>query len=72
MGMIKEVKTIMVLDQKAPSFSDIEEAKSIAMKNHCLVRIEWCIPFSGNYSRMVSEYSDLEEIYNSLPKVYGV
>ena len=66
------MKTIMVLDHKAPSLNDIEEAKNIAMENHCLVKIEWDIPFSGNYNGIISEYDDPEEIFDSLPKVYGV
>lgn len=70
--MIKEVKTIMVLDHKAPSFNDIEEAKAIAIENHCLIKIEWSIPYSGNYHKLISEYDDPEEIFDSLPKVYGL
>lgn len=70
--MIKEMKTMMVLDHKTPSLNDIKEAKAIATENHCLVRIEWSIPYSGNYRKLISGYDDPEEIFDSLPKIYGV
>jgi hypothetical protein len=71
-GMIKEVKTMMVLNHQRPSIKDIKEAKTIAAENHCLIKIEWSIPYSGNYHKLISEYDDPEEIFDSLPKVYGV
>lgn len=70
--MIKEMRTVMVLDHKVPSVDDIAEAILCARENNCLVKIEWCIPFSSKYSRIVNGDSNVQEIKDSLPKVYGV
>ena len=72
MGMIKEMRTVMVLDRQSPSVEDIAEAIFCARVNNCLVKIEWCIPYSGKYSRVVHGDSNVQEIKDSLPKVYGV
>jgi len=71
-GMIKEIKTVIVIGNKSPSVEDIAEAILYASENNCLVKIEWHIPYSGSYSRVVHGDSNVQEIKDSLPKVYGL
>ena len=71
--MIIEVKTVQVVPGgETPSLDDIVKAKSLAIKNHCIINLQWTVKYSGLYSIMIDEDSDVEVKYNGLPKVYGV
>ena len=71
--MLREVKEFFVdpVGDK-PSLDDCYEAVDIALKYNCFVRMIWYIKHSGKYSTMVDTTSNAKEVYDSLPKVYGV
>lgn len=71
--MLREVKVLYVHPVgKTPSLDDCYDAIDIAMKNSCYVRMEWSVSHSGWYHRIIDASSNPKDIYESLPKVYGV
>lgn len=59
--MIKEVKQYFKTNG-SPSAQDFYDGYKIACENHCFVRIEWFVPYSGNYSRIFDETANIDEI----------
>ena len=59
-----------------PSKEDIIDAIAAAGKEGCTVCLHWKGPgykwHGDTYSRDVTADSDAEEVYNSLPKMYGL
>ena len=56
----------------SPSDEEIREAIRIAESKGCVVRLNWNIPYSGQYSRKVYPGDLFETIKDRLPKIYGV
>ena len=69
--MLTPIKTFYI--EGAPSYEEIVEARSIAESECCVVELHW-LPhiFAGWYHEYVFSDSDPQEIYDKLPKVYGI
>jgi hypothetical protein len=71
--MLKEVKVLCVDPiGQAPSMEDCQEAVNIAVEHDCFVKMKWFFRHSGWYNRMIDPSMNATDIYDSLPKVYGV
>lgn len=71
--MLKEVKEYFVTPVgETPSLEDCYKAVNLATKKDCFVRMMWHFPHSGTYSKMIDSSDDGKDIYDNLPKVYGV
>ena len=71
--MLKEVKEYFITPiGNVPSLDDCYKAVNLATKYDCFIRMMWLFPHSGTYSKMVVSSDDGKDVYNSLPKVYGV
>ena len=74
--MIYKVSHYWVGNDDTPSIEDIKAAIEAAKNENCTVCLHWKGPgykwYGDTYSRDVTADSDAEEIFNSLPKVYGV
>ena len=71
--MLKEVKEFFVTPiGKIPSLEDCINAINLAIKYDCFIKMRWHVPYSGKYEKIVSANDNEQEIYDSLPKVYGV
>ena len=74
--MIYKVSHYWVEDGHTPSIEDIEDAIEAAKKENCTVCLHWKGPgyewYGDTYSRDITADSDLNEVYNSLPKSYGL
>ena len=59
-----------------PTQEDIVAAISAAEKEDCTVCLHWRGPgykwYGDTYSRDITAKSDPNEVYDSLPKVYGI
>ena len=59
-----------------PSMEDIKDAIEVAKKENCIVGLHWNGPgfrwYGDAYSRYVTADSVAEEIYETLPKIYGI
>ena len=68
--MLKPIKTFY--SETSPTYSVFEEAKQIAIDDDCVVEIRW-LPniIAGWYHEYVFSYSDIAELANKVPKVYG-
>lgn len=71
--MLKEVKVLCVepLGQ-IPSMEDCKEAVNIAVEHDCFVNMKWFFRHSGWYGTVIDPGMNATDVYNSLPKVYGV
>lgn len=73
--MIKEYKQYWVEDG-TPTKEDIVDAVKAAKKHKCNVQLHWKGPayryYGDTYSRTITPDSNPDDIFNSLPKVYGV
>lgn len=73
--MIHKVVNYWVSDG-TPTKKDIIDAIAAAEKEGCTVCLHWKGPgyrwYGDTYSRDVTAESNPDEIYNSLPKVYGL
>lgn len=71
--MLREVKEFFVAPiGHRPSLDDCIDAINLAIKYDCLIKMRWFIQYSGRYEKIVSANDNAQEIYDSLPKVYGV
>ena len=68
--MLKPIKTFY--SEINPTYSVFEEAKQIAINDGCVVEVRW-LPNSiaGWYHEYVFSYSDITELANKVPTVYG-
>ncbi len=73
--MIHKVVNYWVSDG-TPTKEDIIDAIAAAEKEGCTVCLHWKGPgyrwYGDTYSRDVTAESNPDEIYNSLPKMYGL
>ena len=70
--MITEVKEFMCPFDCTPSDNDIMLSIEIAKKENCIVRLSWLLKWSGKFERFIYPESTLEDIKNTLPKIYGI
>lgn len=71
--MLREVKVLYVHPVgETPSLDDCYDAVDIAIKNNCYVRMEWNVRHSGWYHKTIDTSSNPKDIYESLPKIYGM
>lgn len=71
--MLKEVKEFFVTPiGNKPSLDDCIDAINLAIKYDCFIKMRWYVPYSGKYEKIVNANDNEQEIYDSLPKVYGV
>lgn len=71
--MLKEVKEYFITPVgNVPSLDDCYKAINLANKNDCFVKMKWHVTHSGTYSKMVDSSDDGKDVYDGLPKVYGV
>ena len=71
--MLKEVKILYVYPVgETPSLDDCYDAVDIATENSCCVRMEWYVRYSGWYHKIIDTSSNPKDVYESLPKIYGV
>ena len=69
-----EIYTIEEYDgRRTPKYEDIEECVKIANEKDCIVRLEWTMMrWPSLYKRDIYPGEDAQEIYDSLPHVYGL
>lgn len=60
------------LDNGIPKLEDIQDCIDKAKEYGCYIKLEWFVKYSGTYHVMVKYDDDAKEIYEQLPKVYGV
>jgi hypothetical protein len=68
--MLKPIKTFY--SEINPTYSVFEEAKQIAVEEDCVVEVRWypsC--YTGWYHEYVFADSDVVELADKVPKVYG-
>ena len=71
--MLKEVKEFFITPiGHIPSLDDCIDAINLAIKYDCLIKMRWYVPYSGKYEKIIKANDNEQEIYDSLPKVYGV
>lgn len=74
--MIHQVLNYWVDNDASPSKDDIVAAIEEAKKHQCHVCLHWKGPgyryYGDTYSRTVNPDSNAQEVYNGLPKVYGI
>lgn len=74
--MIYKVSHYWVGNDDTPSMEDIKAAIEAAKKENCTVCLHWKGPgykwHWDVYTRDITADSDAEEVYNSLPKIYGL
>lgn len=74
--MIYEVKEYWVADGATPKEEDIKNAISAARKKKCTIRLNWKGPgwrwHGDTYHVEISKDDDVNEIMESLPKIYGL
>lgn len=59
-------------DSTTPSEEEIKQCIDIASSEHCIVRLNWFFPYSGEYVLNVTEDMSFEDCIEKLPKVYPV
>ena len=71
--MLTKLQTFMVAEKGIPSLADIEEAIDICKKENCVVKIMW-VPntYAGWYDIAVTAEANAQDVYNCIPRVYGV
>lgn len=73
--MIHQVLEYWV-DQGTPTKEDIEAAIQAAIEHNCHICLHWKGPgyqwYGDTYSRTVTPESDVNAVFDSLPKVYGI
>lgn len=74
--MIYKVSHYWVGNDDTPSMEDIKDAIEAAKRENCTVCLHWKGPgyrWHGDaYSRDITADSVAEEIYDTLPKIYGL
>lgn len=74
--MIYEVRHFWVADDRTPTREDIEDAVKKCKELDCVIVLNWKGPgyrwYGDKYSREITKYSDVEEVVESLPKIYGL
>lgn len=64
------------VDKGTPTKEDIVDAIAAAEKEGCTVCLNWYGPgytwYGDTYSKKVTAESNPDEIYDSLPKIYGI
>lgn len=64
------------VEKGTPKMEDINEAIEIAKKENCTISLNWKGPgykyYGDTYSRDIKADSIAEEIYKTLPKLYGI
>lgn len=70
--MIKEVKLFRCEYNTDPDDEDLAKAIEIAKENHCFVKIEWTMKWSGSYSLVADEDDTIEDLKRHIPKIYGM
>ena len=68
--MIKPIKEFWCNGH--PSKDDLQECIEIANKEDCIIHLKWFIQYNGWNDRYIHPNSNLEEILDKLPKIYGV
>ena len=75
MKMIRETRDYWVVDGN-PSKEDIVVAVEEAKKHGCDIMLHWKGPgymwHGDTYQRLISSDTNPDEMFDSLPKVYGV
>jgi hypothetical protein len=67
-----EVKEFALQSDRKPTLVDIETCVKKANENNCVVKLTWFIKWNGWHNIMIYPGEDPNEIYESLPRVYGV
>lgn len=74
--MIYKVSHYWVADSQTPTLEDIKDAIEAAKKENCTICLHWRGPgykwHGDTYSRDVTAESVAEEVYGTLPKIYGI
>lgn len=77
--MIIKVTDLYVADDLTPTEDDVREAIKYAQENNVTVHLHWSGPGwqwypseRWGYLRTITPESDFDEVWNSLPKIYGV
>ena len=74
--MIYRIVDYWVAEGMTPTLDDVKDAVEAAKKHGCTVRLNWKGPgyrwHGDTYSTDVTSESDAQEIYNNLPKSYGL
>ena len=69
--MLTPIKTFYI--EGTPNYEEIVEARNVAEHECCVVELRW-MPhiMTGWYHEYIFKDSDPLEIYEKLPKVYGI
>ena len=67
-----ELKTYILPFESRPTLEDITECLEVAKKNNAVVELRWNVKWSGKYSVLVYPDTDAVELYERLPKSYGI
>lgn len=70
--MLTEVKLYQCEFDRTPTDDDLLKCIEIAKEDDCIVHLQWCLKWSGNYYVQVTKDSTLETIKERLPKIYGI
>lgn len=50
---MKEIRSFQC--DKRPLLSEYQEALKIAQNDHCIIVLQWSVPWSGTYSEVVTD-----------------
>lgn len=70
--MITRVISVTTEFNKCPSDEDILECIEMAKLENCIIQLNWTLQWSGPYCRYIYPENTLEQIKDSLPKIYGI
>ncbi len=55
-----------------PKPEDIQDCINLAKEDGSIIRLEWFVKYSGTYHVMIQYDDNAKEIFDRLPKVYGI
>jgi hypothetical protein len=56
-----------------PSWEEIQEAHNMAVKEDCVVHLNWFVQYNGWNDRYIMKDTDIEKLNNSLRHIiYGI
>ena len=67
---MKEIKTFMADDR--PLIGEVDRCAQIASTENCIVELKWFVKWNGWHNVFVKPGDNPQDIYDRLPKVYGI
>lgn len=63
---MKELRTLVIDEERHPNENDIWEALEFANKKHCIVKLVWFIPHYGWKRWFIKPDSDIQKLLTDL------